>query len=595
MPKSNTQPCSPYIRSESIRSLDPIQKIDSSVSTAKITEGLTEYTVTIRLDGNKSPSPVHIDWFVPLVDIAAKWHPTIGSDRSLTSGWTQTIQNYATYGAPMFSLFSAQSENRHSFALSDAINPTGIRVQVEEDDATINCRVVLFDSPWPEIESYTITIRIDERARPFHQAIASIADWWGKMEAYTPAPVPAAAYDPVYSSWYSFHQELSDSAIEENCEWSKGYKCKTVILDDGWQTDDSNKGYDYCGDWEVATSKFPDFKSHVAKVKAMDMRYMVWFSVPFVGEKSKAWERFSDRVLPKAYRPAPCLDPRFAEARQMLIDCYRNALHDWNIDGFKLDFVDRFTAEDEIQSTQEAADMVAVPAAADRLFTDISTELRAINPDVLIEFRQNYIGPAMRKYGNMLRAHDCPNDALSNLVRTIDVRLLAGSTAVHSDMVMWHPEESVERAAQQLWAILFSVPQISVRKGVIPPKHEAMLKNFMSLWVERKDLLLHGELVPLQPQKLYPAVHAANASEHLVAVYQDDYVLQLPKISAPKLTLINATHQASLYLDQAAQENAYQGTIYNCLGEVVEQLSLSSTAALHKIRIPASGYATLIL
>ncbi|WPJ95179.1 glycoside hydrolase family 36 protein [Coraliomargarita algicola] len=593
MPNSTMQVSRPYIRPESIRSLDPTQKIDSSVSTTHIVEGLAEHTVTIHLKAKKSPGPVHIDWYVPLVDIAGKWHPTIGSDRSLTSGWTQTIQNYATYSAPVYSLFSAQSENRHTFALSDAINPTGIRVQVEEDDATINCRIVLFDSPWPEIDSYRITIRIDERALPFHKAVASTADWWAKMDAYTPAPVPAAAYDPVYSSWYSFHQELSDQAIEENCKWSKGYNCKTLILDDGWQTDDSNKGYDYCGDWEVATSKFPDFKSHVAQVKAMDMRYMVWFSVPFVGKKSKAWHRFSDRVLPKAFKPAPCLDPRFAEARQMLINCYRDALIDWNIDGFKLDFVDRFTAEAEVQSTQETADMVAVPAAADRLFTDIITELRAIKPDVLIEFRQDYIGPAMRKYGNMLRAHDCPNDALSNLVRTIDLRLLAGNTAVHSDMVMWHPEESVERAAQQLWAILFSVPQISVRKGVTPAPHEGMLKNFMSLWVERKELLLHGELTPLQPQKLYPAVHAENAEEHLVAVYQDDYVVQLPELSTPKLTLINATQKPKLYLEQATQKNTYQGTVHNCLGETMGHISLKDPAGIRKIQIPASGYALL--
>ena len=43
-----------------------------------------------------------------------------------------------------------------------------------------------------------------------------------------------------------------------------------------------------------------------------------------------------------------------------------------------------------------------------------------------------YIGPAMRKYGNIFRAHDCPNDAQSNLTRTIDLRLLSGNTAVRA-------------------------------------------------------------------------------------------------------------------------------------------------------------------
>ena len=33
---------------------------------------------------------------------------------------------------------------------------------------------------------------------------------------------------------------------------------KAAILDDGWQTDDTNRGYGYCGDWEVAEKKIKD-------------------------------------------------------------------------------------------------------------------------------------------------------------------------------------------------------------------------------------------------------------------------------------------------------------------------------------------------
>ena len=36
------------------------------------------------------------------------------------------------------------------------------------------------------------------------------------------------------------------------------------------------------------------------------------------------------------------------------------------------------------------------------------TRLTKIKTDVLIEFRQSYIGPLMRKYGNLFRAGDCP-------------------------------------------------------------------------------------------------------------------------------------------------------------------------------------------
>ena len=41
------------------------------------------------------------------------------------------------------------------------------------------------------------------------------------------------------------------------------------------------------------------------------------------------------------------LDPRYPEVRQYLIDTYVKALRDWELDGFKLDFIDRFVADDQ--------------------------------------------------------------------------------------------------------------------------------------------------------------------------------------------------------------------------------------------------------
>ena len=54
-------------------------------------------------------------------------------------------------------------------------------------------------------------------------------------------------------------------------------------------------------------------------------------------------------------------------------------------------------------------DFASVNEATDRMMTDVLAELRRVKPDVMIEFRQPYIGPLIRKYGNMFRASDCPN------------------------------------------------------------------------------------------------------------------------------------------------------------------------------------------
>ena len=88
---------------------------------------------------------------------------------------------------------------------------------------------------------------------------------------------------------------------------------------------------------------------------------------------------------------------------------------------------------------------------------------KKIKPDILLEFRQGYIGPNMRRFGNMFRVTDCPDDYLNNRVGVLDLRQIMGNSAVHSDMLMWHKDESPELIAVQIISILFGVMQYSAR------------------------------------------------------------------------------------------------------------------------------------
>jgi alpha-galactosidase len=576
-----------------IRPHNTLQTIKTQTQSIEPCNGVTEHTIEIKFPTLQVPCPVTIEWFIPLVDIAGKWHPLIMSDRSLTANWCEYIESYATMGAPVFCLFSKSGENRQTFALSDAISPIRTRVQVEEDTAEIKHEVVLFQAPTEAIESHTLTIRIDTRSIPYHQALSEVSNWWAAMPEYEPSAVPTTALDPVYSTWYSFHQHLSEASIEGTCEWSKQLGCKTVIVDDGWQTDDSNKGYQFCGDWEIAQSKFSNFDAHVARVQAMDMRYMLWFSVPYAGRESQAWKKFSDRTLPKPFQNADCLDPRYPEVRSYLKDFYHRAIADWKLDGLKLDFVDQFTAEVVTESSQESIDMCSVPAAADRLLSEMITELQAIKPDVLIEFRQNYIGPAMRKYGNIFRAQDCPNDALSNRIRTIDIRLLSGNTAVHSDMIMWNSDESPAQAARQLWAALFSVPQISVKSDGITKEQEKMLRFYLKFWSTHRDLVLHGQLEPCMPQLLYPLIYSGNSTTLLAAVYQSKLVIDAKDIGSRTFILVNASDSEDIVLNFGSKDFSVEWTSYDCMGNTHKTAKLEITAPLQAIQIPCSGIAIL--
>lgn len=108
------------------------------------------------------------------------------------------------------------------------------------------------------------------------------------------------------------------------------------------------------------------------------------------------------------------------------------------------------------------------PISSPRAANTASSPGSTLPPDGLLEYRQPYLGPAIRRYGNMIRAIDCPGEMQKNIVRTAMLRLTSGDTAVHSDMLEWNRTASAEDAAQSILASLFSSIRIySVQKSMI--------------------------------------------------------------------------------------------------------------------------------
>ena len=111
---------------------------------------------------------------------------------------------------------------------------------------------------------------------------------------------------------------MTAGKIEAEAKIAASLGMKTIIVDDGWQTDDTSRGYAYCGDWEVSRRRFPDMAAHVKRVQAAGLKYMMWYSVPFVGEKSKNFGRFKGKYLyHNGHLRASVLDPRFPDVRAL--------------------------------------------------------------------------------------------------------------------------------------------------------------------------------------------------------------------------------------------------------------------------------------
>lgn len=561
-----------------------------SLTAEEVSPGLSLVHLEIFADATWSPTPLKLSWKSPIVDTIGVWSSASDMRRGLTLPWEITVKSKSTSQAPVVCLYGADGGNRMTFACSEVLEHIESTASVHEATGTFACHVLFFSQPTAPLRHYRATIRIDLRPEPFHQGLREVQEWWAGMPGITPSPVPDAARWPMYSTWYSFHQQMTDAAVEEQCRLSKELGCEAVIIDDGWQTEDNAGGYAYCGEWEVYRGKFPDMAAHAARIHAMGMKCLLWYSVPFIGFKSPAYQRFQGKFLVEIDNfQAAVLDPRFPEVREFLIGLYENAIREWDLDGLKLDFVDSFNpSATSYTDGVEGRDIVSVPDAVDRLMRDVNIRLRRIKPDIMIEFRQSYVGPLMRNYGNMFRAHDCPNDALTNRVRIVDVRLLAGNTAVHSDMLMWSNHEPVASAALQLLNILFSVPQISVRIDTIPEDHRQMLAFWLGFWREHREVLLDGDFQPFHPEQFYPFVLARGASSWIGAIYAN-IPAPLGNRLPEELWLVNATPWSRVLVELDTDSGSYQVEEYDVLGRPVESRNVALTPGLHSLKVGPSG------
>ncbi len=540
---------------------------EATVQLGEMTEngGILTVPVSWSRTAPAVPQPFRLTWYCPVVDCYSMWHPGAQDVRHIMPSYRkQTAQSRLAWNMPVFSAISRTGRNRFTIAMSDAMTPMTLAVGVVEETACFECEVEVFTNLTAARSEYHATLRIDTRDIPFGDAVQDVSRWWETDCGYTPMHVPDAARMPMNSLWYSMHRELVPDEIVKQCELSREYGMDTVLIDDGWQTDAKVGGYSCCGDWKLA-KKIPDMRALVGRIHATGMKCMVWFSVPFMGELAEIYSHFEDMMLDVArYRTLnwKVLDPRYPEVRQFLIDLYVRSVRDWDLDGLKLDFIDQFKLEGKALEDDPRRDYVSLEEALDRLMTDITTALQAIRPEVLIEFRQSYVGPAIRKYGNMLRVGDCPNDPIRNRVGIVDLRLTSGRTAVHSDMLMWHTEDSAEGAATQLAGCLYAVPQISVLLDRLPKDHRRMLKYYLTFWRAHRDVLLDGRFTVTSPENGYSQVCSEKDGTAVLTVYTDPVVRQ----TAPRLVAVNVTPGTDLFfIGRAGQP--YR--VVNCMGDEV--------------------------
>ncbi|WP_051967483.1 glycoside hydrolase family 36 protein [Kitasatospora mediocidica] len=444
------------------------------------------------------PVRIRVEWRLPCTGATALWTPATGT-RWLPPSWNTPRTASLPSGAPVGSLIATGDAALCTFAVGETVLPVTIGEGAVEESGEFVWWVEHELTPGGE----PLRLRLDLTQRHFAETLADAAAWWAALVA--PVAVPDAAFLPVFCTWYALHLDMTAADVERLAALAAPLGFAALIVDDGWQTDEVSRSYATAGDWQPAPGGFPDFGAHVKRVQSLGLAYLLWHSLPFAGDRSEAAERLAGHTL--AHLPeleTSVLDPGSAPVRAHLVERLAAAVEAYGVDGLKIDFIDTFA--------RYARDQSAVAVGVHRLLAELDARLRADRPDLLVEHRQGYVGPGLWPYATMVRATDCPHNAVENRVRCTDLRLTAGPLAVHADPLTWHPQESPEQIAVLLQSVLFATPQVSVDLARQSPEQLAALRFWLSVGREHIDLLQRGGFRPHRPELGYPLLEARRGA-----------------------------------------------------------------------------------
>ena len=526
---------------------------------------------------------------VELNDAIGYWHPTQRSMRSLPADWAGQSVTSLVNSAPIGVLYDAAGQVQLGWAADEPVDEVTIRYGVSEEHKTFAVELHAAAAT----DDRKLQLLLDATGASVADVVRRLAGWMSARIDEPALSVPALAIKPVYSTWYTFTQDVNAAVIESEAALAVPMGCGTVFIDDGWQRMAVGRGYQGCGDWVPDTDKFPDLLAHVRRVRALGAGVVLWVAPLLLGTNSNAYADLAEYATLRR-KPDDCfiLDPRHRAVRDHLADVCLRLVTDYEVDGLKIDFLD---AAMRYQGTSPVGDIRDVGEAMAALLRLLRSRLdEAGHGDVLFEFRQPYVSPTIARFGQILRASDCPADALVNLRSTVDCRLLSVGQVTHADPMMWGPTGGPEAVAQQIYAGLFSVPQISMRLAELPAEQAAALAGLLRWWRDLAPVLLAGSIQVTGTERGYTTVSAVHASlgRAVIGIYLP-VVVDLDADLPGEITLVNATAATSVVV-RAHSRSITGGVVRSPSAADVGDIK-PSAAGLIELPIAPFGSAVLIL
>ena len=286
---------------------DNAWKIDAKV----VSKGeIEEIVIEMTAPQPTTPSPLKVEFTTPQLDAHHLWHTNRSNRTILPPDWSGKYSSALAQTIPLYSFINNNNHNRLTIATSEAKRRVNAKVGLREEGAVLYGALTFFTEAEAPISHYKTTILLDKRDIFWADAIREGVAWIESLNDFKVCRVPEAAFEPLYSTWYQFHQQITDTEIEAECREAVKLGMKTIIVDDGWQTADNNRGYAYCGDWKVAPVRIKDMAAHVKRVQDMGMKYMLWYHLSESIARPTSVSRVSSSARAMVHLSSTLVSPR---------------------------------------------------------------------------------------------------------------------------------------------------------------------------------------------------------------------------------------------------------------------------------------------
>ncbi len=493
---------------------------------------------TINMEGDYLKAPIlptrkngllQIRLALPILDFHGYWTP----DSRVPSSkifWNIETTSAAQRNFPFLTFFNIGQRNRACISLSNLVDDCRIVARMNQERCTYDLTISVAVCE----ESEEFCLILDRRDLPWTKCLEE----YRQLLDIPKQNFPSAAWEPVYCTWYAVHAAVTQDWVEANAAIAAELGCSTLIIDDGWCFEQMKRvspqtigtWYENIGDWEVATSKFPDFDAHVQRVQNLGLRYLLWVAPFLIGDHSETYAQIKAATDENYFEGYHLLNVKESEAAEKILAKISSLMEKHPIDGLKIDFLDQYHPNVASPRGRASLDFISRLSAA----------IRSLRPDALIEFRQGYCTPGMLAYATQFRAGDVPFDFLDNFQRLAQIRVALGDAVpVHADPAYWHPQESAENISRHLIASLAGVPMLSMEMTSLSEMERRIISNWLQFYQRHLETFKTGSWNVHYQQSAVSFISVCNEQEQIVILNDAPRLSQALKAKTQKHHVLN--------------------------------------------------------